>query len=107
MTEIINTTPHCVNVVDTEGKVIRTFEPSGISVRLSAKTVDAGELDGIRLSKTEYGNPEGLPEMANDVYYIVSAMVKNALPGRSDLLVPAEQVRDSEGRIIGCRSLGL
>lgn len=106
MTEIINTTPHAVNVVDTEGKVIRTFKPL-ISVRLSAKTVDAGELDGIRLTRTEYGNPEGLPEMANDVYYIVSAMVKNALPGRSDLLVPAEQVRDSEGRIIGCRSLGL
>lgn len=107
MTEIINTTPHAVNVVDTEGKVIRTFEPSRISVRLSAKTVDAGELDGIRLTRTEYGNPEGLPEEADGVYYIVSAMVKSALPGRPDLLVSAEQVRDSEGRIIGCRSLGL
>jgi len=41
-----------------------------------------------------------------DVYYIVSQLVKSALPDRDDLLVPAEVVRDETGRIVGCRSLG-
>ena len=107
MENIVNMTPHAVVLLDKEDKVVKTFEPSGSSVRLSSKTVEVGKIGEIRLTETVYGNPEGLPEMANDVYYIVSAMVKNALPGRSDLLVPAEQVRDSDGRIIGCRSLGL
>jgi len=40
------------------------------------------------------------------VYYIVSQLVKSALSGRADLLVPAEVVRDSSGNIIGCQSLG-
>jgi hypothetical protein len=33
--------------------------------------------------------------------------VKSALPERIDLLVPAEMVRDKEGNIIGCQSLGV
>ena len=40
------------------------------------------------------------------VYYIVSQIVKSALPNRADLLVPAEVVRDNAGNIIGCKSLG-
>ena len=40
------------------------------------------------------------------VFYIVSQLVKNALPDRTDLLVPAEVVRDGNGNIIGCKSLG-
>lgn len=40
-------------------------------------------------------------------YYIVSQLVKNALPHRRDLIVPAEVVRDDTGNIIGCRSFGL
>jgi hypothetical protein len=40
-------------------------------------------------------------------YYIVSQLVKSALPHRFDLLVPAEIVRNSAGIIIGCKSLGI
>lgn len=32
--------------------------------------------------------------------------VKNACPVRKDLLVPAEVVRDADGNIVGCKSLG-
>jgi hypothetical protein len=37
-------------------------------------------------------------------YYIVSFMVKSASPGRKDLLVPNELVRNEKGIIIGCKS---
>jgi hypothetical protein len=40
------------------------------------------------------------------VYYIVSAMVRAALPDRKDLLVPSQQVRDDAGRVVGCKTLG-
>lgn len=38
------------------------------------------------------------------IYYIVSMLVKQANPDRTDLLTPNESVRDDKGRIIGCRS---
>lgn len=104
---IVNMTPHAVVLVNQEGEVLKTFEPSGSSVRLSSKTVEVGKIGEIRLTETVYGNPEGLPEEKDRTWYIVSAMVKSALPCRHDLLVPAEQVRDDAGRIIGCRSLGI
>ena len=115
MTRIINMTPHAVRVfLDAEGVKVHTYMPSGKSIRLESQTYKVGEIDGIPLTRTRYGNPiivsDGVSEElyfeTPGVYYIVSSMVANALPHRKDLLVPAEQVRDSEGRIIGCRSLG-
>lgn len=106
MAKIINKTPHEVKVVNEEGETLKVF-PSDGTIRLSMKTVEVGEVGGIRLTKTQYGEPEGLPEEVDGVYYIVSAMIKAACPDRKDLLVPAEQVRDEAGRIVGCKSLGV
>ena len=104
--EIKNMTPHAIKIVDGEGKVVRTIESSG-SIRLTAKTVSQGETDGIPLSKTIFGEPVGLPEFNCDTFLIVSQLVKAAFPMRSDLVVPAEMVRDEKGVILGCKSLGL
>ena len=108
MATVINKTPHPVNIVDAEGNVVRTFPmcPRDELVRLSVNTVPAEDLDGVPTSRTEFGEPLCLPDFAGEVYYIVSQLVKSALADRSDLLVPAEVVRDESGRIIGCRSLG-
>lgn len=103
---IKNFTPHPVNVCDEAGRVIRVFQPEGI-VRLKAVTVTAGEIDGIPLTKTEFGQPEGLPEFQEGTLYVVSQLVKTALPSRSDLIVPAEVVRDEKGNIVGCKSFGI
>ena len=104
---IINMTPHEVTLVGENGEVIRRFPPSGELVRLSVQTAGAGEFDGVPLTRTEFGEPEGLPPVSEGTRLIVSAMVKSALPERADLLVPNEAVRDPQGRIIGCRSLGV
>lgn len=103
---IKNFTPHCINVVDTEGKALASFPSEGIA-RVSSATEVVGELNGLPLTKTKFGEVEGLPEEKEGVFYIVSAMIKSTLPNRHDLLVPGLQVRDDQGRVIGCQSLGL
>ena len=108
MATIINKTPHPIHLVDAAGNVLRTFPacPKEELIRLDAKTVACGELDGVPTSRTEFGDPTGLPDFAEGVYYVVSQLVKSAKTDRSDLLVPAEVARDANGQIIGCRSLG-
>ena len=106
MKKVINLTPHSITIVDGEGKVVRVIVSSGL-VRLTAKTVSQGEIDGIPLSKTVFGDPIGLPNFNSNTLLIVSQLVKTAFPMRSDLLVPAEVVRDEKGVILGCKSLGL
>ena len=128
---IVNMTPHPVMIIDQAGNVIKRFETAG-QIRLASQTVTGKPIEGIPTSKTVFGDAVGLPEeqglcprcmgtapmrleacpdcgsefVGHGKYYIVSQMVKSALPGRRDLLVPAEVVRDSSGNIIGCRSLG-
>lgn len=106
VTQIKNYTPHPISICNNAGDIIRVIQPEGL-VRLKAVTVPAGEIDGILITRTEFGQPEGLPDFKEGTFYIVSQLVKSALPSRSDLLVPAEVVRDEKGNIVGCRSLGL
>lgn len=102
---IINCTPHAINFVNADNEVIRILEPSGIIPRVSSTSNILGEIDGIPEETTSYGEVTGLPAPAEDTIYVVSAMVAQACPERNDLRIPGQQVRDSQGRIIGCRSL--
>lgn len=101
----INLTPHDITLLNDEGVVERIIPSSGVA-RLKAITVQEPPVLGIPISKTVYSEPVGLPPHETGVYFIVSQLIKNALPHRADLLVPAEVVRDSEGNILGCKSLG-
>lgn len=102
---IVNCTPHPVVVINGDEKIV--FPASGTVIRLASETVAAGSHDGVLLTKTVFGSPTGLPAQAPGTLLIVSQLVKSALPERTDLVVPAEVVRDSAGNIIGCKSLGL
>ena len=105
---LVNRTPHPVTIVDDDNNIIRVIEVSGLPpIRLKSSIVSTGDVDGVKLSKTVFGQAENLPEKEDGVYHIVSQLVKNACPNRDDLLVPAEVVRDENGNIIGCRSLGV
>lgn len=46
-----------------------------------------------------------LPEAVDGVVYITSTLVAQAVPDRTDVLVPADLRRDEAGRIIGCGAL--
>ena len=108
MTNIINLTPHKINIVDEEGNVVKIFESSG-EARAAQKDVEIGTLEGIPIIETTFGEPIDLPEYSYGTYYIVSAITAKAayLSGRNtqDLLLTAKTVRNSNGQIIGCQAL--
>jgi len=59
----------------------------------------------IDIYRETYGQVEGLPGPEDGTLYIVSALVRLALPERKDLVSPGECVRDSQGRVVSCYSL--
>ena len=109
--KVKNLTPHPVTIVRRlpNGHIItlHTFPPSGEPVRLVVRTVRCGNINGIPLSRTMFGEPVNLPEQERGVLLIVSQLVKNTCPWRRDLVVPAEVVRNDRGAVVGCMSLGL
>ncbi len=96
-----NFTPHEVVVVDKH--IAISYESEGIA-RVTTKSAQVGTVDGVPLIRQEFGEVEGLPEPEEGTYLIVSRMVASALPGRRDLVVPADLVRNGKGEVIGCRA---
>ena len=101
---IINLTPHSVVIVREGGNI--TIPASGTLARVAARTATVGEIDGIPVTSTEFGEVEGLPAPTPGTAYVVSSIVASRVPDREDVFIPNESVRDENGRIIGCRSLG-
>lgn len=98
---IINLTPHDVIVI--VGKDTINFKKCVNPARVETQNEKKMEIEGIPCYKTTFGKVCNLPEPAEGDFYIVSQIIKSALPERTDLLVPAEVVRDTEGKIVGCR----
>ena len=105
--KIKNMTPHDINIVGEDGKVIVTFPSEGL-IRLSQTTEQVGsvECDGVKIpiTKTKFGKAEGLPLQEEGTIYIVSSLTCQAYPDRLDFFIPDQLVRDKDG-IVGCRSL--
>lgn len=101
---ILNYTPHTVNIIDAEGNKIKDF-PSQGEARCQQTTKAVGIIGNVPITSTTFGEVTGLPEEQEGTCYIVSRLIRQALPGRSDLLVPNDMIRDEVGRIIGCKSL--
>lgn len=87
--KIINLTPHTITIIDDNGNVVGSYESAGLA----------------RVDSLPLGDVVGLPEPEDGTVYVVSVLVAERLPHRTDLRVPGGQVRDGDGRIIGCRSL--
>ena len=104
--EIINLTPHSITFISQEGAPVLVVKPSGIVARVTPTTTIVGEIEGIPVTATTFGEIEGLPDPETDKIFIVSSIVAGRVPDRTDVFIPNESVRDNEGRIIGCRSLG-
>lgn len=104
--KIVNLTPHAINFVGGAGEALMTIEPSGQIVRVTAKTVTTGNINGIPVTETVFGEVENLPLPTSDTIYIVSSLVAQRFKDRDDVFIPNESVRDEKGRVIGCKSLG-
>jgi hypothetical protein len=102
----INCTPHTLNIVRVDGTILE-IAPSGVCPRVGTTRLEAGVIEGVETFFTELGSVENLPPREEGSLFIVSRMVLDACPDRSDLLCPGELVRDAQGRVIGCKGLSL
>jgi hypothetical protein len=110
--EALNVTPHTVGFFEEDSTPLLEVPSTGLA-RVSATTSVVGYLriNGVLIPQThtEYGEIEGLPEPQEGRIIIVSGMIISALAQqgihRTDLFVPGMQLRDEQGRVIGCRSL--
>lgn len=100
----VNCTPHPINLIG-ENNVITTLPKGEIIPRLSQSTKIVDVVEGVSITETIFGETKDLPDFEEGVFWIVSRLVLSANPERKDLLVPNELVRDSEGNIVGCKSL--
>jgi hypothetical protein len=92
----INCTPHNINL--NNGTEIKT---SGISIRVSQAF---GKPNNNLIAPVVWGDVKGLPEQKIDTFLIVSGFVKQAVPERTDLVVPAtghpDTIRNAKGHIV-------
>jgi len=106
----MNLTPHPLNLMPAgpTGPVV-TIPPSGQVARCATSRVqvDTITVDGVTIpvNRTQFGEVTGLPDPQPDTIYIVSAVVAQAVPDRTDVFIVDDAVRDEQGRIIGCRAL--
>jgi hypothetical protein len=77
--------------------------PSGVIARAIVRITPADPIDGIPTSYVECDGVRDLPGPADDRWYVVSAVTAQAAKqwGRitSDLLIPGEQIYDTDGKI--------
>jgi hypothetical protein len=95
----INLTPHEIRVNE------HIFKPAGEVARCKELSKVVHNLSGIELISRTYGRVENLPEPAVQTMYIVSALVRLAVPERLDVVSPGDLIRDDAGNIVGCKNL--
>ena len=106
--EIINLTPHTINIRiydDLSLLFTADIEPSGVIARVSTKEFFMNNINGIPVTRTEYGEIENLPAPCEGKIYVVSNIVAAHCPERADVFFPGRPVRDNQGRIVGCVGL--
>ena len=102
--EIINCTPHPITVVDADNNVILALPKGEVVPRLSQSTKKVAMIKGIPITETTFGETQDLPAPNKGVFLVVSRLVLSANLDRTDLLVPNDLARDSNGNIVGCKS---
>lgn len=104
-----NLTPHEVKIFKLNGTTPDldvVIEASDLVARVSCEYIKVDKkVDGIDLYRPVFGEITGLPEYSKGTYLLVSAMVREALPLRSDLISPGQLLRDDSGNVIGCLGL--
>lgn len=105
MINFVNLTPHSIKIVDGADQICLILPPSGNVARVDSKSVSRGSINSIPISSVIFGDVVGLPDASDDTMFIVSGMVRSAVPHRQDVASPGDLVRDSAGNVIGCRGL--
>jgi hypothetical protein len=116
----VNLTPHAVVLLDKEDRPLATVPPSGTLARVSVSRTETGLVpltdnpravmegwpgSGFPVFVSQYGEVTGLPPTKVGTIYLVSTLVRLAVPRRRDVLSPCDLVRDAAGQTLGCRGL--
>jgi hypothetical protein len=74
-------------------------------IKQYVKTV---EINGhpVKVFRVSYGDTTDLPREEPGTDLVVSRIVAAEHRSRSDLLFPLSEVRDRDGKLVGCRELG-
>ena len=99
--KFINCTPHVVSVQFPSGEV-HSFPACGIVPRVQQHNVPVIHINDIPMSNIIYGEVENLPEPKENTYYIVSALVRERVPNRKDVISPdsgPSAIRNEKGQI--------
>jgi hypothetical protein len=122
MKKIKNLTPHTVKLImcpawlEYGDELIVEFPPEEVSARVNVQHIAAGYVkvygvseksgaDGtvdVPIKISRFGAVEGLPDYEEGTLYIVSRLVKQAVPDRTDCIVPDGIIRNDKGVILGC-----
>ena len=109
-----NLTPHAITIhalsVEKSADSSFTLPPSGKVARVEFRKDFTTLLVGgwnIPVAVQTDGKTIDLPpqDAADQMIYIVSGLVREANPSRTDLYSPGDLIRDSAGQPIGCRGL--
>jgi hypothetical protein len=106
-TTLVNLTPLVISIHHDNG--VLTL-PSEGDARVNEVRRPDGYLfvnadEQIPVTSVSYGEVTGLPDPVDGTVYVVSLLVRAALPGRKDLASPGPLVRDATGVITGCKGL--
>jgi hypothetical protein len=100
---LVNLTPHDITIVsDSHSKSVPR---DGTVARVSVTRELVAFVDGVPVYRSVYGPVVGLPGPAEGVAFVVSALVRLAVPHRKDVFSPGELVRGADGQPVGCRGL--
>lgn len=91
--KVVNMTMH--DIVYTSGGQTIVFPGNKEAcVRVTQEYIPIGNLFGVNMEiKAGEKHVEGLPKQQNNVYYIVSGLVRAELPERKDLLAPTQNIK--------------
>lgn len=101
---LVNLTPHILNIITPAGTI--ALPPSGGVARVNKSTALV-EIPGVDvpLVTIAWGGLAGLPEPDGASLFIVSNLVREAVPRRQDVASPGELVRGPDGQPVGCQGL--
>jgi len=110
--KLVNLTPHTINVISFTSGTSVALPPTGTVARCATKSRTVGTVavvgtakENIALFRVEYGEVVDLPAPEEGTLFVVSALVRSAVPARDDVASPGDLVRDEKGQPIGCRGL--
>ena len=83
-------------------KPLRVYPAAKESARAIYVQKPVGTVDGYLIYRRAPREIIGLPEPKSDTVYIVSKMLAQACPERTDLIFPGTLVRNESGDVVGC-----